>query len=680
MKQCTTMAVLAAVVTCATAALAEPSGRHPLTVEGLWAVKRVADPQVSPDGRNVAFTVTAYDMEKNAGNSDVWLMPSGGGRPRQLTTSDTSDTSPRWLPDGTGLLFLSGRSGKTQVWLLPMDGGDARQITSLPAGASGFSVGAKGRHLLVTTDVFPDCTTLACTQERLDQQASSKVKARVTDTLLFRHWDTWREGMVSHLFVVPLDGGEPRDLIHGALDCPPIALGSSHDFVLSPDETEVAYVANTDKGVAWSTNNDVFLVPIAGGTAKRLTAGRGNDFGPRYSPDGRSLAYLSMERPGFEADRSRLVLYDRAANRHTVLTDRLDRSIDDFVWAPDSASIFFNAADAGRMPVWSVSVPRGRVSKVIEGSVNEGLAVLPNGRTLVLLRQTQSVPTEVFRADVDGANQVQLSHVNDELMSRIEMGAVEEFWYQGAGGDRVHSWLIRPPGFQQGRRYPLVVLIHGGPQGSWLDTFHYRWNTQMFAAPGYVVIAMDFHGSTGYGQDFTDAVSRDWGGAPYEDIMAGVDHAVSTYDFIDRERIGAAGASYGGFMINWILGHTDRFDCLISHAGLAEQWSMYGETEELWYPEWEFGGMPWEHPELFDRFSPMRYAGNFRTPTLVVHGEHDYRVPYTQGLQVFTALQRRGVPSRLLFFPDETHFVARPQNARLWWTEVHGWLRRFLGP
>jgi dipeptidyl aminopeptidase/acylaminoacyl peptidase len=332
------------------------------------------------------------------------------------------------------------------------------------------------------------------------------------------------------------------------------------------------------------------------------------------------------------------------------------------------------------MPVWSVSVPRGRVSKVIEGSVNEGLAVLPNGRTLILLRQTQSVPTEVFRVDVDGANQAQLSHVNDDLMSRIEMGAVEEFWYQGADSDRIHSWLIRPPGFQQGGRYPLVVLIHGGPQGSWLDTFHYRWNTQMFAAPGYVVIAMDFHGSTGYGQGFTDAVSRDWGGAPYEDIMAGVDHAVSTYDFIDRERIGAAGASYGGFMINWILGHTDRFDCLISHAGLAEQWSMYGETEELWFPEWEFGGMPWEHPELFDRFSPMRYAGNFRTPTLVVHGEHDYRVPYTQGLQVFTALQRRGVPSRLLFFPDETHFVARPQNARLWWTEVHGWLRRFLGP
>ncbi len=662
----------------ATGVVSAEEGRHPLTAEDVFAMQRLADPQVSPDGQHIAFTVSRYDMEKNGGNSDLWLMPGGGGRPRQLTHNEKGDFHPRWLPDGSGILFISSRSGKTQVWMLPMVGGEARQITKMPAGVNGFSVGAKGRNLLVTSNVFPECATLECTNERLEQRSKSKVKARVTESLLFRHWNHWREGMVSHLFVVPLDGGEPRDLLEGTIDCPPISLGSHHDFVLSPDETEVAYVANTDKGVAWSTNNDVFLIPTTGGKAQRLTKGRGNDIGPLYSPDGRYLAYLSMERPGFEADRRRLFVYDRRSKQHRVLTDRLDRSVSEILWSPDSKAIYFNAAEAGRLPVWKVTVPRGRVSKVIEGTVNTSLSFLPNGQTLILLRQSQSAPKEIYRVDVNGRNEAQLSHFNDEILTTIEMGEVDEFWYEGAGGDRIRAWLIRPPGFSQSQRYPTVFLVHGGPQGSWLDTFHYRWNTQLFAAPGYVVVAMDFHGSPGYGQDFTDAVTRDWGGAPYEDVMAAVDHAVSTYSYIDGERIAAAGASYGGFMVNWILGHTDRFDCLISHAGLAEQWSMYGATEELWFPEWEFNGVPWENPELFDRFSPIRHAGNFNTPTLVIHGEHDYRVPFTQGFQIFTALQRRGIESRLVFFPDETHFISRPQNARFWWGEVHGWLQRYL--
>ena len=660
-------------------AVSAEEGRHPLTVEDLFAAQRIADPQVSPDGGNIAFAVSRYDMEKNGGNSDLWLMPSGGGRPRQLTHHAKGDFHPRWLPDGSGILFISSRSGKTQVWMLPMEGGEARQVTKMPAGVSGFHVGAKGRNLLVTSNVFPDCATLACTGERLEQRSKSQVKARVTESLLFRHWDHWREGMVSHLFVVPLDGGEPRDLLEGALDCPPVSLGSHHDFVLSPDETEVAYVANTDKGVAWSTNNDVFVIPTAGGKAQRLTKGRGNDIGPLYSPDGRYLAYLSMERPGFEADRRRLYVYDRRSKQHRLLTDRLDRSVSEILWAPDSSAIYFNAADAGRLPIWKVTVPRARVSKVIEDTVNTSFSLLPNGQTFILLRQSQSAPKEIYRVDVNGRNEAQLSHFNDELLSTIEMGEVDEIWYEGSGGDRIRSWIIRPPGFRQGQRYPTVFLVHGGPQGSWLDSFHYRWNTQLFAAPGYVVVAMDFHGSPGYGQDFTDAVTRDWGGAPYEDVMAAVDHVTTTVPYVDGERIAAAGASYGGFMINWILGHSDRFDCLISHAGLAEQWSMYGATEELWFPEWEFNGMPWENPELFDRFSPIRYAGNFNTPTLVIHGEHDYRVPFTQGFQIFTALQRRNIPSRLVFFPDETHFISRPQNARFWWGEVHGWLQRYLG-
>lgn len=659
-------------------ALAEPAAaRHPLTVEDLWAVQRVGDPQVSPDGRTLAFTVTAYDMAKNAGNSDLWLMPTGGGRPRRLTQYERADHTPRWLPDGSGLLFISTRSGDPQVWRLPIEGGDAVQVTKMPTGVTGFAVGGKGREILVASDVFADCTSLDCTAARLEERAKSPVKARATEKLLFRHWDSWREGLHSHVFVVPLDGGEPRDLVRGEVDAPPLALGSAHDFVLSPDGAEVAYVANLDKGPAWSTNNDVFVVPTKGGAARRISTSPGVDAGPLYSPDGRFLAYLSMKRAGFESDRQRLVVYDRRTKQQRVLTEGFDRSVSDFTWSPDSTVLYFTALDAGREPIWRVEAAGGPVTKVIDGMASTP-GILPNGRTLIFLRQTQSQPAEIVRAEVGGANEAQLTHFNDELLSRIEMGQVEEFWYPGANGDKIRSWLIRPPGFKTGTRYPTVFLLHGGPQGTWLDDFHFRWNTQMFAAPGYVVVAMDFHGSQGYGQAFTDAVSRDWGGAPYQDVMAAVDHVTKTYPFVDGERLGAAGASYGGFMVNWILGHSDRFRCLVSHAGLADQRSMYGETEELWFPEWEFGGVPWEHPELFDRFSPMRYANRFNTPTLVVHGEHDYRVPFTQGFQIFTALQRRGVPSRLLFFPDETHFVVRPQNARLWWREVYGWLERFL--
>lgn len=679
-KRIATLGLALAVIGGASPAAGEAAKRRPMTVEDLFAAQRVSDPQVSPDGRQIVFSVARFDMEKNTGNTDLWLMPSGGGRPRQLTRHEKADFHPRWLPDGSGILYMSSRSGKAQLWMLPLEGGEARQVTKMPSGVNGFSVGVKGQNVLVTSGVFPDCATLECTSLRLEARAESPVKARATESLLFRHWDTWREGLYSHLFVVPLEGGEPRDLLQGEVDCPPISLGTSHDFVLSPDGREVAYAANTDEGVAWSTNNDVFLIPTQGGQARRLTKGRGNDAGPLYSPDGRYLAYLSMERPGFEADQRRLMIYDRRTKRHQRLAAELDRSISQLTWSSDSEAIYFNAADRGKMPLWRVTVPEGELTEVITEGVNRSLALLPNDQVVIFTRQSQSQPNEIYRADTDGDGEAtQLTHFNDELLEGLEMGQVEEFWYEGAGGDRVRSWLIRPPGFRQGQRYPVVFLIHGGPQGSWLDTFHFRWNTQMFAAPGYVVVAMDFHGSPGYGQEFTDAVTRDWGGAPYQDIMAAVDHVLETYDFVDGDRIGAAGASYGGFMVNWILGHTDRFDCLVSHAGLAEQVSMYGATEELWFPEWEFGGVPWENPELFDRFSPIRYADQFQTPTLVIHGEHDYRVPFTQGFQIFTALQRRGVESRLLFFPDETHFISRPQNARRWWQEVHGWLDRFLG-
>jgi dipeptidyl aminopeptidase/acylaminoacyl peptidase len=452
------------------------------------------------------------------------------------------------------------------------------------------------------------------------------------------------------------------------------------DLSISPDGDEIAFTANTTANPDCNTNNDIFTVALDGGEPRNITiAQEGCDAEPIYSPDGKYLAYLAMARPGFEADRRVLYLYDRRSKKRIPLTDSLDRPVYEFSWAPSSRFIVFSAPDNGRETLFKVSVPSGIVERLVEDGTNTGARVTHDGRSVVFFRQTISAPAELHLASVAGSAPRKISAINDAVLAGVEMGAAEEFEYEGGGGDRIHGYLIKPPGFDPKRRYPLLMVIHGGPQGAFGDEFHFRWNMQMFASPGFVVAAVNFHGSVGYGQAFTDSISGDWGGKPYEDIIKGVDHIAAKYPFVDGQNVSAAGASYGGFMINWILGHTDRFRSLVSHDGVYEQVSMYGATEELWFPEWENKGTPWGAPESYARFNPSRFAASFKTPTLVVHGEHDYRVPYTQGLQLFTALQRQGVESKLLFFPDENHFVQKPQNARLWWHTVLGWLADHSG-
>ncbi len=653
--------------------------KHAITFDDLIALGRIGSFEISPDGKNVAFTVTWFDKEANSSNTDIYLAPVKGGDPYRFVRSDGADYEPCWSPDGRKLAFVSTRGGSPQIWVIPVDGGEAKKITDIPTGVSSPLWSPDGKRFAFTSSVYPDCGDMDCNEKKLNEHNDGKVKARLIDHLLFRHWNYWREGRWDHLFLTGMDGGEPVEINKGRTDVPPISLGGSRDYGFSPDGKEICYTLNPDPMVAISTNNDIWIVPVAGGEPKNLTAGNpANDNSPRYSPNGRYIAWRSMTRAGFEADRYRLTLYDRRSGKISTLTEELDYSIGNFDWAPNSRDIYFCVQERVRYSIGRVSIKGCDAKFVITSGYDSNVRVSPDGKNLVFPRQRVNAPTDLYRSSTSGKNITRLTDINSAVLENLVMNPLEEFWFEGAGGRQVHGMIVKPPFFEEGRKYPVILLIHGGPQGAFGDNFHYRWNVQMFASPGYVVVTINFTGSTGYGQAFTDAISGDWNGAPYEDIMKGIKYIEANFDFIDAERIGAAGASYGGYMVDWIEGHTDRFKCLVSHAGVYNLESMYGATEELWFPEWEFEGTPWSNPEMYGKLSPHRYAADFRTPCLVVHGEHDYRVPYNQGLEFFTALQRQGVESKLLFFPDEDHFVRKPLNAELWWGTIHEWFEAYL--
>jgi dipeptidyl aminopeptidase/acylaminoacyl peptidase len=659
---------------------AQTTGLKPIAFEDFIRIKRVTDLQLSPDGTKIAFVVTVMDVAANRGASDIWIVPSRGGEPRRLTSSPAADMNPRWSPDGRTIAFISTRSGSPQVWTIDPNGGEAVQLTRLSTGASGVIWSPKGTHLAFVSSVFPDCPDDESNRKRLEEAEASKVKGRVFDHLLIRHWNAWWDGTRSHLFVVPAAGGTPVDVSPGDFDVPPIALGGAQDYVFSPDGAEIAFVRNIDPELrlGLGTNNDVFLTGTAGGEAKKLTANKANDHSPRYSPDGRYLAYLAMARPGFEADRQCLMLFDRRAGTAVNLTEKLDYSVGDLLWGPGSGAIYFDAEEKGRTAIFKVALATGKIDRVLDGHFLGSLALSPDGGTLYFLMQALNRPNDVWSYDLKSKALGQITKINADLLAGLDMSPAEEFWFEGAAGARVHGFLLKPPAFDPSKKYPLLMLIHGGPQGVFGDDFHYRWNAQMFAAGGYVTAMVNFHGSTGYGQAFTDSITGDWGGKPFEDILKAVGYLHGAYPFIDRAKLGAAGASYGGYMIDWIEGHTDIFDCLVSHDGVFDLRSMYGATEELWFPEWEYHGTPWTSPEQYAKWSPSMSVLRFKTPLLVVHSANDFRVPLDQGLQLFTSLQRMGVPSKLLYFPDEDHFISKPQNAALWWKTIHEWLATYL--
>ncbi len=667
----------------ASSAQAQAPAKHAMTFDDLMAVQRVGEPQISPDGRAVVYTVGATDMDTNRIAHNIWVVSTApASQPRQLTQSG-HDTRPQWSPDGKSIAFLSSREGATEVYMMPAQGGNAKKITSLSTGADNEKWSPDGRWLAFTSSVFPDCADDACNRARDDAAEKSKVKARAYDHLLYRHWVHWSDGKRSHLFLVATNGGAPRDLtVHADYDVPPDERGDANDFAFSPDSKELCFTAVTDRPEAISTNGDLFLVSTSGGDAKRITSNPGFDGHPAYSPDGRFIVYRSQKTPEYESDRWRLMLYDRAGGTHTEVAESFDRSVEEIVWSPDSKEIFFTAVNEADQPVYEIAAAPGSTPReIVKDSFNESVSVSADGGTLAFLRSSLVAPAEVFTSRGDGSAARQLSEHNAARLASIDMNPPETFWYEGAGGTRIQGMLIRPPHFDASKKYPLLLLIHGGPQSLWADSWGYRWNEELFAAPGYVAVMINPRGSTGYGQKFTDEITDDWGGRVYEDLMKGVDYVTGNYSYVDANRVAAAGGSYGGYMIDWIATHTGRFKVLISHAGVYDKTPMYGATEELWFEEHDMAGTPWTHPESYQKWSPSTYAGDlgkYKTPTLVICGELDYRVPYTQSLEFFTAMQRQNVPSKLVVYPDEGHWILKPQNSRLWYKTFFDWLAAYL--
>ncbi len=651
---------------------------HPFGWDDMFAMVRLGDATPSPDGRWVLFSRTSYDLEKNKGNTDLSLMAIGGGAERRLTVNAAVDTNGRWLPDGGSILFLSSRSGSFQVWKLSMAGGEAQQLTHLPVGIDGFEIAPDGSKLLFWANVFVDCADLACTAARLAEKKSNPVKARVYERLFFRHWDTWNDGRRSHLFVMDLAQGKVRDLMKGMdQDTPTKPWGGADEISWSPDGASVVFAARVSKGEAWHTNSDLYLARVGGGKAPKCLTG-GNpawDTAPVYSPDGKTLAYLAMERPGYESDRQQIVLLTLATGKRRLVAKDWDRSPGQLLWSADGQTLYLTANEHGHRKLFSVDVQSGKVSTLVaEGSVS-GVKRTRTG-TLIYLRDRMTSPREIFEVHPGTRAIRQISQVNGETLRSVRMSQPEEFWFEH-DGRKVHGWILKPVNFRKGRKVPLAFMIHGGPQGSWLDSFHYRWNPQFYAGAGYAVVGIDFRGSTGYGQSFTDAIRGDWGPGPYSDLMAGLQHVLSKYKYIDAKKMCALGASYGGFMINWILGEKNPFQCLVNHDGLFDTVSSYFTTEELYFHEWEMKGTPWEVPQIYEQNSPRARVAKWKTPTLVVHGASDFRVVETEAFATFNALQRRGVPSKLLYFPDENHWVLKPQNSQLWHQTVLSWLDRW---
>jgi len=673
------------------AIFSQESAKHSITFDDMIKLHRIAEPQVSRDGKWVAYTVSTPDMDANRGVSNIWVTSTAGGAAMQLTQSG-HDSSPVWSPDGKTLAFLSSRAGESQVYLLSMQGGEAHALAKLSTGADMVKWSPDGKTIAFTSSVYPDCVSRSaaalnndddCNSKRDAEKEKSKVKAHVAEHLLYRHWTHWNEGKRSHLFVVPADGGTaPRDLTAGAdYDVPPDERGGPGDINFSPDGKEICFTAVTDKMEAISTNADLFIVPVVGGEPKRITTQAGFDGNPVYSPDGKFIAYHAQLIGGYEADRWRVLLYDRAAGRIENLTETFDRSADELTWSPDSKTIYFTAENETQKPVYAMAARFGaEPKKIIADTYNTAISLSADGKTLVFVRTSLTMPAEIFAAVSDGSNVRQLTHQNDWMLSSLEMNAPETFWFDGAEGAKVQAMLIRPPKFDATRKYPLLMLLHGGPQTMWSNSWGYRWNAQVFSAAGYVTLMINRRGSTGYGQKFTDEITNDWGGKAYVDVMNGVDYTLKKYPFVDETRMAAAGGSYGGYMADWIATHTGRFKAIVSHASVYDKVSMYA-TEELWFEEHDMQGTPWSNTESYKKWAPATYAGElgkYKTPTLVIAGERDYRVPYTQSLEFFSALQRQGVPSKLVVFPDEGHWVLKPQNSQFWYKTFLDWLALYM--
>ena len=695
--------------------------KHPFTFEDMMKLKRVGEPVPSPDGKWVLFAAVDVDLAANKKTSHIWIVPLNGtaksvgagdspAQSERILIPDQDGDRPRWAPDGKRFAFLSNKEGGSQVWIADFDGTSGtvtsvHKLTAIATEAGGELWSPDGKNILFISDVYPECdgapdAEAACNAKKAKEAEDSKVKAIIFDRLLYRHWNAYKRGVRTHIFVIATACGgcaPVRDLTPGDYDAPVFSLGGQDNYAFSPDGQEICYTSNHDKVEATSTNNDLWFVSVNGGAAKNITADNpASDSTPLYSPDGKYIAYRAQQRPGYESDRFRLMLYDRKTGEKKNLTENFNRWIGSFAWQASSYRLYFTAEDKGESPIYFLDLAAdasGASSsktsdhknpetafKTVDRGFNDDLGITTDGNTLLFTRMSLKGPTEIYReydaclamnSKSDCWRSESVTHVNDAILSQVSMSPLESFWFDGAHGDKVQGFLVKPPNFDASKKYPVKFLIHGGPQGAWGDDWSYRWNPELFAANGYVVIMINFHGSTGYGQKFIDAINGDWGGAPFEDLMKGLDYAEKTYPFIDKDRECALGASYGGYMANWVLGHTDRFKCIVTHDGMFNADSAWGTTEELWFNNWEFKGTPYTNPEMYEKWSPRNAAKNFKTPTLVVHGQLDYRLDRERRLAAFRhaasngrALEDAVLPRRRPLGAEAAEFAALVEDGQ----------------
>ncbi|HTY50971.1 MAG TPA: S9 family peptidase [Steroidobacteraceae bacterium] len=676
---------------------AGPSRARPFSPKDLVMLDRVSDPRISPDGTRVAYQVRETDYAANRGVTGIWLADLPGTTapvlaPRRLTAAGGSNSSPRWSPDGRMLYFLSSRSGSSQVWRFDLAGGDAQPVTRAPLDIGSFMLSPDGQRLVVSMEVFIDCAAPApqCTRRRLDERAAQKNTGQLFQRIFVRHWDTWSNGTRSQLFAYALDAdgiatGAPVWLTRGLDgDVPSKPEGDDSEYTITPDGSSLIFSMRVAAGSSepLSTNFDLYQVRLDGtGGLRNLTADNPAwDTGPVVSPDGRTLAYLATRRPGFESDRFGIMLKDLATGATRELLPRWDRSASGLQWSADGRTLYATADEAGQHRLFAADVAAERITALTgQGTVGSYTA---GSRALVFTLENLASPAQVYVLPAAGGTPRQVTHLNEQRLAGVEFGAYEQFVFKGWNGDPVQGYLVRPADFRPGRRYPVVLIIHGGPQSAFGNLFHYRWNAETYAGAGFAVVMIDFHGTPGYGQAFTDSISGHWGDRPLEDLRKGWKYALEHYRFLDGTRACALGASYGGYMVNWIAGNwqdngAGPWRCLVTHDGVFDARMMYYATDELWFEEWENRGTPFANPANYERFNPVDHVGEWRIPMLIVHGGQDFRIPLEQGLGAFTALQRRGIPSEFLYFPDENHWVMKPQNSMQWHDVVFGWLKRW---
>ncbi len=698
MERSVILCIVLLLLTAPAAVFAE--GKRPMTIDDLFRFQRVSDPQISPDGKLVVYVVGGVDLNANSISSTLWLAATDKGELRQLTTTTKKDRHPRWSPDGKHILFESNRSGDNQLWMIDPAGGEARQLTKISSEASNGVWSPDGKHIAFVSAVYPEYSDKpfkesdALNKKRKEEIEKSPVKAKVHTKLFYRHWDSYVEDKRQHLFVMSAKGGEPQDVTPGDRDAFPTSstFSTGDNFTFSPDGKHLVFTAVPAKDEAWSTNYDICRVPITGGGKDWETLTKDNpaaDGGPIFSPDGKYLAYRAQKRAGFEADKWELMIVETDSGgafqgKPKSVTAKMDLSAADYAWAGD-ARLFLSADQDGSTPLFGITL-EGHVRELPAKGTNGSLSTSTNGKWMAWTNAAMYHPSEVIAAptgmtgdDLLLAAPANLSRANHKLLAELDMPRPESVKVKVEGAD-MQMWILKPPGFDPKKKWPLAYLVHGGPQGAWEDGWSFRWCPEVWAAQGYVVALPNPRGSTGFGQKFVDEISGDWGGKCFDDLMKGVDY-MEKLPYIDKERMGAAGASFGGYMMDWFQGNTMRFKTLITHCGVYNFESMYAQTEELWFDEWEHGGPPWgPNRKSYEKHSPHRYAKNFKTPMLIIHNDLDFRVPVGQGHELFTTLQRLRIPSKFINFPDEGHWVTKPKNSEYWHKEVFAWLKKYVPP